>query len=180
MPLLCLVPLEEIEALQMEASRRDPSESFFQKEMAFAVTRHVHGVEAADKARRASQLLFDEGSELIGNEDTLQLLQSATVPFHELAQPLPETVLDACVTLSLCKSKGECRRLVSSGGLYVNHQRIEDPRTPLQPLLLCPGRAEEGSTSFALVRFGKKQYHVVVARNRGERQSLGVHVPSKQ
>ena len=61
---------------------------------------------------------------------------------------------DLLVRCGLAKSKGEARRLIAGGGVYVNEERIGNPQAKLAPERL---RAD-GSI---LLRTGKRNYHVV-------------------
>ena len=52
------------------------------------------------------------------------------------------------------KSKGEARRLVASGGAYVNNVRVDDADRAITVEQVIEGR-------FVMLRTGKKQYHLV-------------------
>ena len=55
---------------------------------------------------------------------------------------------------TLCKSKGEARRLVAQGGVYVNNRRVEGVEQQLT-------RADLASETSLVLRAGKKKYFVV-------------------
>jgi tyrosyl-tRNA synthetase len=63
-------------------------------------------------------------------------------------------VVDLLVESGIAASKGDARRLIAGGGVYLNGERIEsdDQRVPVE-------RAIEGRV--LLLRKGKKQNHVV-------------------
>jgi len=56
--------------------------------------------------------------------------------------------------VQLAPSKGEARRLVQSGGVYVNNRRVSDPQTRI-----TRGEAIEGR--LLVLRKGQKQNHLV-------------------
>ena len=51
-------------------------------------------------------------------------------------------------------SKGEARRLISGGGVYLNAQRVEDGAITLTDEHVLHGR-------FVVLRVGKKRYHLI-------------------
>ena len=65
-------------------------------------------------------------------------------------------ILDLLTETGVVKSKGEARRLITAGGAYVNNARVEDAAQIVSPAQLIGGR-------FAVLRSGKKQYHLVRA-----------------
>ena len=65
----------------------------------------------------------------------------------------PDTVVDALLASRLAKSKGEARRLIKQGGVYVNDRRVTDADQRLQP--------EDWRGTKLVLRKGKKDYHVL-------------------
>ena len=55
---------------------------------------------------------------------------------------------------TVCSSKGEARRLVQGGGIYIDNERVVEPTTPVSSTKLV----EKG---FLVLRSGKKNYHIV-------------------
>lgn len=145
---------EEIAALEYELRER-PDQRSAQKRLAEVVTQMVHGNDALQNAIRASQAMF--GGSLAGLDDaTLEDIFSE-MPSSEL----PRTTLNAEKLLSevlvecgVLKSKGEARRLIQSGGLYLNNERIAADDAKLTESGLS-------SKSIAVVRTGKKNYHLL-------------------
>ena len=145
----------EIEALDAE-HRRGPERREAQRRLAREVTTLVHGAEATTRAEQASNVLFGEEIGTLTAEDVLAVFDD--VPSTELSaetfgadgMPLVELV----ARVQLAPSKGEARRLVQSGGVYVNNRRVADVQARL--------RREEaiGGRVFVL-RKGQKQNHVI-------------------
>ena len=126
-----------------------------QRALAAEVTRMVHGEEALAPAVRASEVLF--GGEVAGLSDAelreiFGDVPSAELPMARLTEGLP---LAAClVEAGVARSKGEARRLVESGGIYLNNARVTDAALVLTPANLA-------SEHILVVRKGKKSYHLV-------------------
>jgi len=145
---------DAIEALD-HATQESPHERAAQKTLAEEVTRMVHGEDALQNAIAASQAMF--GGDLKGLdeatlEDVFSEVPSSEHPRSELsADRLLIDVLVECGTFS---SKGEARRMIKSGGLYLNNERVEADDTKLTGDSLCTER-------IAVVRKGKKHYHLL-------------------
>ncbi len=145
---------EEIEALDVQVAQA-PEKREAQRRLAEEVTRMVHGEDALRHAIRASQALF--GGELDGLdeatiEDVFSEAPSSSLPSNALDAERP--LLDVLVECGVFPSKGEARRLVKSGGLYINNVRIDAEDAKLDRKCLC-------SAHMAVVRKGKKNYHLL-------------------
>jgi tyrosyl-tRNA synthetase len=145
---------EEIEDLERRMAE-EPEKREAQRRLAEEVTRMVHGEEALTNAEKASQAMF--GGELAGlDEATLQDVFSE-VPSSELSREVlsgDRLLVDALVDCGVFASKGEARRMIANGGLYLNNRRVDADDTRLtENLLLTP--------HMAVVRKGKKNYHLL-------------------
>ena len=145
---------EEIEELDRQ-TREEPHRRAAQRRLAEEVTRLVHGEEALQNAQRASQAVF--GGELTGLDERTLLevfseVPSSDLPAANLADERP--LLDALVEAGVFPSKGEARRLVRNGGLYVNNVRIDAEDAKL-------GQASLLTANLAVVRTGKKSYYLL-------------------
>jgi tyrosyl-tRNA synthetase len=115
----------------------------------------VHGEEAAERARRASEALF--GQEISGLSD-LELREAfSEAPSAEL----PRSALSAGLTLlellrksGACASNAEAKRLIHGGGAYLNNRRSSDPQGRV-------GEADLASESILVLRTGKTEYRLV-------------------
>jgi len=154
--LRCFTLLSVEEVADLERQMRDaPERRAAQKCLAAEVTRMVHGDAALENARRATQAMF--GGDLTGLDDaTLEEVfggvPSSAVPRGEL--DAARLLVDVLVESGVFKSKGEARRMVQSGGLYLNNERIAAPDAKLTAQCLC-------SEHIAVVRKGKKNYHLL-------------------
>ena len=134
----------------------DPDARYRQRILARELTTLVHGSDYADRAERASALLFTEDIAAIAVDDILTVFDD--VPSTELAidELAAEGIglVDLLVRVGLAPSKSEARRLVQSGGVYVNNRRASDPQARLTCDQAIGGR-------LFLVRKGQKQNHLV-------------------
>ncbi len=111
--LLTFLPMEEIEKL---AQLKDQEINEAKKVLAYEVTKLVHGEEEAKKAQQSAESLFGKGA------------MAADMPTTEItAQALGEgyNILNLMIEAELIPSRGEGRRLVKQGGVYVNGNRVE-------------------------------------------------------
>jgi len=128
-----------------------------QKVLAFEVTRIVHGEAVAREMARAAEIVYH--SEIKDLSDQTLAAVFASVHSTEATRAELETGIDLVGLLSqtgLAASKGEARRLIKSGGVYVNNVRVDGE--------IKLGRNHLASESFIVLRSGKKNYHLVRVR----------------
>jgi tyrosyl-tRNA synthetase len=138
-----------------EATKAVPQERRAQRALANAVVALVHGEDAARSAERAGEALFQPSiAEL--DEATL-LTVVADAPSSIFSRAEFEGGIDAAelvVRCALAKSKGEARRFLEQGGVYVNNVRLEpDARVGLESTL---------HERYVVVRRGRRELHLVV------------------
>jgi len=146
--------LPSIEELT-RCTTEQPEKRAAQKKLAQEVTRLVHGEDALANAIRASEAMF--GGDLDGLddatlEDVFSEVPSSERPSADLQQD--RLLVDVIVECGLFKSKGEARRMIGSGGLYLNNRRLDSPEAVLSPDALC-------SKHIAVLRKGKRNYHLL-------------------
>ena len=144
----------EVTALERQMAE-EPHKRAAQRALAEAVTRLVHGEDALQNAVKASQAMF--GGDLKGLDESTLLdvfseVPSTTLPRAALSED--RLLLDVLTEAKVFASKGEGRRMVKNGGLYLSSDRIdaEDAKLTAQALL---------TESVAVVRVGKKNYHLL-------------------
>jgi tyrosyl-tRNA synthetase len=144
-----------IEQLE-ETTRTAPERREAQRVLAREVTALVHGPEHVTRAEHASSLLFDEDVASLPVDDVLAVF--ADVPSTELARGDFGAdgigLVDVLARVRLAPSKSEARRLVQSGGVYVNNRRAADPRARLTVDQAIGGR-------LFVLRKGAKQNHLI-------------------
>ena len=138
-----------------EATSTAPQERRAQRALANAVVTLVHGEDAARKAERAGEALFQPSiAEL--DEATL-LTVVADAPSSQLSRADFAAGVDAVellVTCALAKSKGEARRFLEQGGVYVNNVRLDpEARVGIESAL---------HDRYLVLRRGRRELHLIV------------------
>jgi tyrosyl-tRNA synthetase len=150
--LLSRVEIEEMAASLTSA----PEKREAPRKLAQAVTRLVHGEAALKKAEQASKILF--GGEIgdLGLQDLLDVF--ADVPSASLSKNLLSAegcnIADIIVASGLVPSKGEAKRLIQGGGIYLNNQRVQDNQRSVTLNDAIEGQA-------FVLRKGAKEYRLV-------------------
>jgi tyrosyl-tRNA synthetase len=145
---------EEISALE-EAARARPEAREAQRTLARELTALVHGEAAAGEAVTASEALFGSGDVRALDAATLGSAV-ADLPRAEVSEPLPG-IVDLLLASGLARSRGEARRALEQGGVYVNNERVQADEPPAAETLLH-GR-------WLLLRRGKRSLGVVEVRS---------------
>jgi tyrosyl-tRNA synthetase len=117
-----------IEAVE-STLRAAPETREAQRVLAREVTALVHGAAQVERAERASSLLFGEDIATLPADDVLAVFDdvpSADVPASALDGE-GIGMVDLVTRARLAASKSDARRLVQSGGVYVNNRRVSDP-----------------------------------------------------
>ena len=127
-----------------------------QRRLAQEVTRMIHGETAVAKAEQASQVLFGGALEGLDAADIADIF--ADVPSSQVAHTALAgdglALVDLLAESGLASSKGDARRAIQGGGIYLNNLRVTD-----QDELVTLNQAIEGR--FLVLRKGRKQYHLV-------------------
>lgn len=150
---------DEITALE-QLHLANPGAREAHRALAKTATDLIHGEAATAEARHASQILF--GGELTGVTEPIFNEIVGEVPTSELdgtrltGAGLP--LLDLLVAAGLCASKGQARKDVQGGGIYLNNERAADFQASVTSQHLLFGR-------HLLLRKGRRNYTVVTVRS---------------
>ena len=147
--MLTFIPVEDIEAMEdtFKASGNAADVNEAKTTLAYELTKMVHGVQEADKAKEAAQALFANG----GN--------TADMPSTEMPKADFESgmaILDVMLAAGLIPSKGEGRRLVQQGGVSVNNEKITDPFANIELSMF--------ENDEIIIKKGKKTYHKIIVK----------------
>ena len=148
------LPREQIEDLDRQVEEA-PHERTAQRTLAEAVTRLVHGETAFANAVAASKAMF--GGDLFAlDERTLHEIfdEMSSTEFPKSVLQQNRLLLDVLVEAKVFASKGEARRLVRNGGLYINNQRVDTEDQKMSETFLLAG-------NMSVVRTGKKNYYLL-------------------
>ena len=158
--LFTLMSQEEIAALD-EAVANQPDKREAQRALARDVTRRVHDSKPLAAAEEVSGLLFGGADPRSLSRDALMALKLEIPVFSIEPDPARAEITTydvleaACVGPSaLFKSKGEARRMVQQGGVYLNGQRMDVERKPLTSNDFLGGK-------YVLIRKGARSYGLV-------------------
>ncbi|MDX6538116.1 MAG: tyrosyl-tRNA synthetase [Gaiellales bacterium] len=147
---LTLVPVDEARRIAEEHARA-PERRTGQARLAWEVCALIHGAEAADEAAAASTGFTAAAGSL--SADQLAALSDEIPTTH--AQIAGRDVVDLLVESTLAASKGEARRLIAGGGIYVNDVALPESRA------LGAGDLLHGR--YVMLRKGKRQRHLLVS-----------------
>jgi tyrosyl-tRNA synthetase len=143
---------EEIEALAAQHQAR-PEARDAHKALARAMTDLIHGPAATAEAVRASEILFGGGLEGVAESTFNEIVGEA--PTRELEKARLEgegaPLVELLTLAGLCPSKGQARKDIEGGGVYVNNIREAGAQRRLTSADLLFGR-------HLLLRKGKRNY----------------------
>jgi tyrosyl-tRNA synthetase len=133
-----------------------PEKREAQRKLAQEVTRLVHGQSSLEKAELASKVLFGEEIRNLGLQDVLDIFSD--VPSTQLEKDRlggdGMSLIDLVALAGLTQSKGEARRLIQGGGIYLNNVRVDD----LKRLVVVADTIEGQAL---ILRKGAREYRLV-------------------
>lgn len=132
------LPMEEVRRL---GALKDREINEAKKILALEVTKLAHGEEEAIKAHQAAESLFSGEGEAAG---------IPTVEVDASILMAGVSITELLAVAGITASKGESRRLIQGGGIYVNEARAESP-----DLLINQSHIHDGKIA---IRKGKKQF----------------------
>ena len=134
-----------------------PEKRAAQQLLADSVCTLVHGAQATIDAKRSADALFSGSLEGLSSAQLLELFKDAPTTTITEAQ-VRELDLLGLLSVTVAKSKGEARRLVQGGGIYLDNARVSDEALKLKDTAI----QKQG---FIIIRSGKKNYHLVRLQN---------------
>jgi tyrosyl-tRNA synthetase len=145
----------EIAALE-ETLKEKPEQREAQRALARHLTLLLHGETALERSEHASRILF--GAEISGLTATEIEDIFADVPSSQLSKDAVRgaAIVDLLVQTGFLKSKGEARRSIIEGGLYINNRRVSEVEQLVSDEDIIEGK-------FVVLRRGRKNYHLVRA-----------------
>jgi tyrosyl-tRNA synthetase len=115
--------------------------------LALETTRITHGEKEAQEAQSAAMAAFGIGKEK--TEQDMEAMPTTVISSARLAEGI--SPMEIFAEVGLTSSRGEARRLIKQGGLYVNDQKLENLDVLINEDSLTPDGI--------LLRAGKKKYH---------------------
>jgi tyrosyl-tRNA synthetase len=152
---LTFLSQDEISALEAEV-KAHPAARVAQKALAKELTTLVHGPEAVAAALKASEILF--GGSLDGVSEAVFRDVAGEAPTVNLEKSKLDgagtPLVELLVLAGLCPSKGQARKDIEGGGIYLNNVRSAEAGRAVTGTDLLFGR-------HVLLRKGKRTYAVV-------------------
>jgi tyrosyl-tRNA synthetase len=150
-----LLPQAEVESLARSLAAQ-PEKREAHRKLAQEVTRLVHGEDALKKAEQASKVLFGEAIQNLSLQDALDIFSN--VPSTQVQKSLLSgegmSLIDLVAVSGLAQSKGEAKRLMQGGGIYLNNVRMNDLKC-----LVTLNNTIEGQA--LVLRKGAKEYRLI-------------------
>ncbi len=157
------LPMDEIEKIKnLEGASLNIAKTI----LAFEATKLTHGEEEAKNALFSSLAAF-------GKKDIpADILPSSTIPRGLVEQDeanVPSaiiqktmllgnlTIVDLLTQLSLLPSRGQARRLIQQGGIYINAERVKDADLQIDESLVRNSKIS--------LRIGKKKHFQLIVEN---------------
>jgi tyrosyl-tRNA synthetase len=139
------LPLDEIKRLSVleGAELREAKRA-----LAYEATAITHGEAQAKAAEASAKAAFSDGGDL-------SAMPATGLPRARLEAGVG--ILEIFAEVGLTNSRGEARRLLQQGGIYVNDERIE----AVEAVLTLEDATGEG----ILLRAGKKKYHRLIVED---------------
>lgn len=134
----------------MERFKAEPGIRLAQKTLAFEVTSLIHGKDTAESVTRVSKVLFG-GSPYNKLEAKDFEVLKAELPTVDGSKN--KDVIELLVAASLASSKGEARRFLQSGAVYLNGKQLTPEQTTIS--------ASDSIAGHAILRRGKNSQAVV-------------------
>ena len=139
------LPMDEIKRLSaLEGSELREAK----RVLAYEATVITHGEAEAKAAEKAAKAAFSQGGDL-------SAMPTTTIAKTRLDDGVG--VLEIFAEVGLTQSRGEARRMLQQGGIYVNDNRVDQIDAVLS--------AGDITTDGILLRAGKKKYHRLVVEN---------------
>ncbi len=154
---LTFLEMSEIERLETSL-KTQPEKREAQNALARELTTLVHGEAEYFKAKAAAEALFSQELSALDAKTLLEVFADAPSTDCEFAEAEKGVaVVDLLVRTRLSSSKGEARKDIQGGGVYVNNLRITDPVAHV-------GLAQLIDRCYLVLRKGKKNHHLVAFR----------------
>lgn len=143
---------DQVAALEL-SMQQEPAKREAQKYLADSLCTLVHGAAATEDAKRCAAVLFGGSFEGLSDKQLLDIFSEAPTTQLKRADAASLDVV-SLVGTTVASSKGEARRLIQGGGIYIDNERVSDPVAGISSTQLL-------NKGFVILRSGKKNYHLV-------------------
>jgi tyrosyl-tRNA synthetase len=132
---------EDIEAMEVQV-KENPSARVAQRALAREVTKIIHGEDRTESVEKVTAVLFGGGSVKDLSTDELDML-AEEIPHSKVGKNLVDVLTES----GNASSNGDARRLIESGGVSINGEKVTSD-TVISEISLV----KKGKNSFILVR----------------------------
>lgn len=149
-----ITPAQHAELAQQTAQQ--PQQRAAQRYLAAELTALLHGDEALAQAQKTSAAFFAAATKPLATLDAAAL-QARFVDAPQTVRKRAElgvALLTVLTETGLCASRGQARRDIAGGGIYVNDQRVEDAQLLIDAAQLLAG-------GYVVLRRGRKSHHLL-------------------
>lgn len=122
---LCLLTFMSIDEINELTAYKDERINEAKERLAYEVTKLVHGIDAAEEARKQAKAAFGGKTE--------------DLPSVAVKIKAPVSAIDILCAAGVVKSKGEARRLIEGGGVSINDDKITEIDYTLPDTILNSG-----------------------------------------
>lgn len=144
---------EEIEDLKTEI-KKSPEKRVAQKILADSVVELVHGEQAVNKAKASAKVLFGGSIDELSDSEVINIFKDVPSWTESKSKIEELTPIELFQVSGQVKSKGDAKRLLKEGGLYINNERLQEGNNPLK-------NSKFLERNVILLRTGKKKYRLI-------------------
>ena len=149
---------EEIEIIIKE-HQADPGRRFLQKKLAEEITTFIHGKQEYEKAIQTTEKLFSDQNlsvEALSVDDLEQMEGIVKIDITKTHLVGGMDVVSFLTNIQILPSKGEAKKMIQNGGIYINRKKVDNLQFSLDESLLL-------HEQYLLIQKGKKNYYLVKA-----------------
>lgn len=150
MKIFTFLTREEIEAFEVTVTEEAHLRKA-QKALAEEMTKMIHGESALENSIRITNALFSGDIKALSANEMKEVFKD--VPSFEMKKE-DKNIVDLIVEAAISSSKRQAREDVTNGAISINGEKITDVGYVMSA-------ADRLDDSFAIVRRGKKKYHMV-------------------
>jgi tyrosyl-tRNA synthetase len=135
-----------------EATKSSPEKRLAQKTLADEVTRLVHGEDNLALAQKSAEVLFSGNIDGLSDSQLLEIFSDVPSFSVETSKAKSCSAMELVADCGIVKSKGEAKRLIAGGGLYINNHRVANDTLMASEYL---------KGQVVVVRTGKKNFALI-------------------
>lgn len=152
--MLTFIDLEEIHQIERQMKEPGYVPNTAQKILAEAITKIVHGQEGLEKALMVTSSIVPGKLVELDAETLKKLIQDVPSASLSASEVVDCKLIDIIALAGFCESKGDARRRIKNGGVWLNNKKIDDEN-------FIVSKEDLVDEQFLLISLGKKHKSVV-------------------